>query len=90
MPFVSDTQLRASLAAAGVPPATADTAVAINAQARLDGLRIALSGVVIFGIVALFFTGRIPRVQPGHADPEAEPDPEPGDDPKRVPSPAAA
>ncbi len=89
VPFVSDTQLRASLAAAGVPPETADTAVAINAQARLDGLRIALSGVVIFGIVALFFTGRIPRVQPGHADPEAEPDPEPGDDPKRVPVPAA-
>ena len=89
VPFVSDTQLQAALADAGVPPATADVAVAINAQARLDGLRIALSGVVIFGIVALFFTGRIPRVQPGHPDPEAEPDAEPADDPRRVPSPAA-
>ena len=65
----------------GVPPATADEVVAINAQARLDGLRIALSGVVIFGIIGLFFTGRIPQVQPGHADPEAEPDAEAADDP---------
>jgi hypothetical protein len=75
VPFVSDTALQASLDAAGVPAATADEIVAINAQARLDGLRIALSAVVLFGIMGLFFTGRIPQVQPGHPDPDEEPQP---------------
>ena len=77
VPFVSDTALQAALDDAGVPPATADAIVAINAEARLDGLRIALSAVVLIGILGLFFTGRIPTVQPGHPDPEAEPSPIP-------------
>jgi MFS family permease len=88
VPFVSDTALQAALDDAGVPAAAADEVVAINAEARLDGLRIALSAVVLFGIVALFFTGRIPRVQPGHEDPEAGPVRGPGGEPD--PSPAAA
>lgn len=73
IPFVSDTQLEASLEAAGVPPDIAAEAVAINAQARLDGLRVALSAVVLFGVIALFFTGRIPNVSIGREEAQVPP-----------------
>ena len=87
---MSDAQLQKAMQDAGQSEATTKTVVDENAKARIDGLHAALGVLALIAVVALFFTGRIPRVQPGHADPEAEPDPEPGDDPKRVPSPAAA
>jgi MFS family permease len=67
VPFISDTQLRAALEEAEVPAEIADSVIDINADARLAGLRAALAAVVVSGIVALFFTGRIPTVAPGHA-----------------------
>ena len=60
VPFISDTQLEAALADADVPPDVAQEALEINSTARLDGLRTALSAVVLIGIIGLFFTGRIP------------------------------
>jgi hypothetical protein len=71
VPFISDTQLEAALAEADVPPDVAAAAIEINADARLDGLRIALSAVVLAGIIALFFTSHIPTVPPGRNEPEA-------------------
>jgi hypothetical protein len=68
VPFISDTQLEAALAEADVPPEVAQEAIDINADARLDGLRAALAAVVVIGIGALFFTGRLPTVAPGHAE----------------------
>jgi predicted MFS family arabinose efflux permease len=69
VPFISDTQLEAALDEAGVPPDIAQEALDINSDARLSGLRAALAAVVVIGIIALFFTPRIPTVSPGRADP---------------------
>jgi MFS family permease len=65
VPFVSDADLQASLSDAGVPTKTADAIVDENAQARIDGLRAALSILALFALVALAFTRNIPTVQPG-------------------------
>jgi hypothetical protein len=64
VPFVSDTQLKAALADAGVPTATADAIVKENADARIAGLRSALGLLALIGLVALFFTRRLPTTQP--------------------------
>jgi MFS family permease len=66
-PFVSDAQLKAGLAKASVPPATADAIVKENQTARIDGLRSALSVLAILALIAPFFTRRIPAKQPGSA-----------------------
>ena len=61
IPFLSDADLADALDAAGVPGDVADDIVATNAQARLDGLRSALSVLALVAVVALFATRRIPR-----------------------------
>jgi nucleoid-associated protein YgaU len=63
--FVSDADLEAALDEAGVAPATADAALAANADARLAGLRSALAILAVLAIVALFLTGSVPARQPG-------------------------
>ena len=65
VPFVSDAQLSTALQEAGVDQKTAQAVIDVNEQARLDGLRSALALLAIFGTVALFFTRRIPKHQPG-------------------------
>jgi len=65
VPFVSDADLEAALSDAGVSTKTSDAVVEENAQARIDGLRAALSVLAIFALLALAFTGGIPTVQPG-------------------------
>ncbi len=60
VPFVSDADLEAALADAGVEPAVSAEIVEENADARLEGLRLALSVVALFALGALFFTGSIP------------------------------
>ncbi|GAA1652064.1 MFS transporter [Catellatospora bangladeshensis] len=67
VPFVSDAQLSAGLAAAGVDPAQAEAIVAENEQARLDGLRAALALLALVALVALFFARRLPARQPGES-----------------------
>jgi len=65
--FVSDADLEAALAQAGV--GTEGTQVALEAyqDARIDGLRNALAILAALAIVALFFTTRIPSKQPAAA-----------------------
>ncbi len=81
VPFMSDADLNAALDAAGVPPETGDAIVDENSNARLDGLRSAMSVLAIFALIALLFTNRIPTTQPGSepatAAPRNDPDSEP-------------
>jgi MFS family permease len=72
IPFISDADLNAALDDAGVPPKTADAIVDENADARLAGLRAALSVLGAIALIALFFSGRIPNRQSGSSVPAAE------------------
>jgi MFS family permease len=65
VPFISDADLEAALEDAGVTGATADAIVDENAQARLDGLRAALSVLAILALVALLFSGSLPTTPVG-------------------------
>jgi MFS family permease len=67
IPFVSDTNLKAALAEAGVPAKTAMAIVTENANARINGLRASLSVLAIVALLALFFSRRIPTQQPSAA-----------------------
>src|SRR5499427_1474739 len=64
IPFLSDKDLQAQLDQAGVPTGTADAIVKENADARIDGLRSALSLLAVVALIALFFSRRIPAKQP--------------------------
>ena len=74
IPFVSDAQLETGLAEAGVDPAVADAIVEENTQARLDGLRSALTVLALLAAIAFFATGGLPTRQPGSADAEVAPE----------------
>jgi EmrB/QacA subfamily drug resistance transporter len=65
IPFVSDSDLEAALARAGVDEDVARAVVDENEKARLDGLRTALAALAIIALVGLFFSSRIPTKQPG-------------------------
>jgi MFS family permease len=60
IPFVSDAQLSQALADANVPPETSQAIVSENEQARLDGLKAALSILAALSLLALFSSRRIP------------------------------
>jgi EmrB/QacA subfamily drug resistance transporter len=68
VPFVSDSAVRSTLQAAGVPEATINAVLAVNASARLSALRAALAIVALVAVLALFFTRWIPTTQPGATD----------------------
>jgi MFS family permease len=65
VPFISDRDLADALEAAGVDDATADAIVDENAQARLNGLRAALSVLAIMALAALCLSRSLPTRQPG-------------------------
>jgi MFS family permease len=67
VPFVSDHDLEAALDQAHVPPRATDAIVEENEAARLAGLRAALAMLVIVAMAALFFSRRLPSVQPASA-----------------------
>jgi EmrB/QacA subfamily drug resistance transporter len=69
VPFVSDSAVRSTLQAAGVPEATINAILAVNASARLSALRAALAVVALVAVLALFFTRWIPDRQPGATAP---------------------
>jgi MFS family permease len=77
VPFVSDAQLETALQDAGVDAETTQAVLDVNEQARVDGLRSALALLALIGVIALFFTKRIPTRQPvgvpvgGDSDPAA-------------------
>jgi MFS family permease len=64
VPFVSDKQLKAALDEADVPVATADAITKENADARIAGLRSALALLAVIGLLAVFFSRRLPARQP--------------------------
>ncbi|MFE5494160.1 MFS transporter [Streptomyces virginiae] len=70
-PFLSDAQLETALAEAGVSPEVTQAALEANEEARLDGLRAALSVLSFAALIALFFTQRIPAAQPSSAEPSS-------------------
>jgi EmrB/QacA subfamily drug resistance transporter len=65
VPFVSDADLEAALDETGASTQTSDAALEAYADARIDGLRSALAILAAAAIGALFFSQRIPAVQPG-------------------------
>jgi hypothetical protein len=73
IPFVSDAQLSQALADANVPPDTAQAIVDENEQARLDGLKAALSILAVLSLVGLFASRRIPAGRIETAPATAEP-----------------
>lgn len=60
VPFLSDTELRDALGAAGVDAATADAVVAINSDARLDALHTTFAVTALLAVAALLITRRLP------------------------------
>ena len=67
-------QAEALMLDAGVPPETATVIAADYAAAQLDALRVALGGVALFAVLAIWFTRRLPMTSA--ASPESEPGPE--------------
>jgi EmrB/QacA subfamily drug resistance transporter len=68
VPFLSDAQAQSALEKAGVPADVTTAIVDANKQARVDGLDSALAVMALVGVIALFFTGRIPDHQPSGDD----------------------
>ncbi|MFJ9025663.1 MFS transporter [Streptomyces sp. NPDC102259] len=66
-PFLSDAQLGEALDDAHVSEEKSQEVLDANTEARLDGLRAALAALALAALVALFFTSRIPKTQPGAA-----------------------
>ena len=65
IPFMSDAQVEEAMSAAGASAELTAAAVDANEQARIDGCRAALAVLALVAVIALFFTRRVPIVQPG-------------------------
>jgi hypothetical protein len=63
IPFMSDADLKVALEEAGVAPDIAAEAIEANEQARVDGLRSALSVLALIALSGLFFARAIPKTQ---------------------------
>ena len=61
IPFMSDADLKAALDEAGVAPEVTVEAIEANEQARVDGLRSALSVLALIALSGLFFARAIPN-----------------------------
>jgi len=73
-PFISNADVQELMNEQNVPADVQDDVLAQNEASQIDGLRTALSILAVIGVIALFFTGRLPKKQPG-SEPEAEPEP---------------
>ena len=72
VPFISDADLKKALTEAGVTGDTQQAIVDDYGDARLRALRTALAVIALVGLMALFFSGAIPRRQPGDTADESE------------------
>jgi hypothetical protein len=61
VPFVSTTHLQGALVDAGVDESAADEIVEVNADARLDALRMAFAVTALLAVAALLATRQLPR-----------------------------
>ena len=73
-PFISNADVQELMDEQDVPADVQDDILALNEESQIAGLRTALSILVVMGVVSLFFTGRIPKKQPGSDPDPAEPD----------------
>ncbi|WP_328837870.1 MFS transporter [Streptomyces europaeiscabiei] len=69
VPFLSDAELESALDEAGTSEKVAQAALDANEEARIDGLRAAVAILAFAALLALFFTSRIPKTQPGSTKP---------------------
>jgi MFS family permease len=76
IPFLSDADLQAALTKAGASKQVTQAVLDENQQARLDGLRTALAALALLALIALFFSARIPTLQPGSTEGQSEPHPD--------------
>ncbi len=67
IPFISQSDLTEQMTAAGASAELTTEVVDQYNSSQIDGLRTALAVLAILGVIALFFTGRIPKEQPGSA-----------------------
>jgi hypothetical protein len=75
VPFISNADLESLMTDAGASPELTSEVLAQNEASQIDGLRVALAVLALMGLVALFFSGRIPERQPGSGEPESIPVP---------------
>lgn len=73
VPFVSDADLEEALAAQGITGSTADAIVDDAAAARIQALRASTALLVIVGLLALCFVGRLPDRPLGDGEPTSAP-----------------
>jgi len=66
-PFISNADLESALQDAGVDQQASQAIIEVNEEARVDGLRSALALLAIIGVVALFFSRRVPIAPVGSA-----------------------
>jgi len=64
-PFISNAEVQKLMEEQDVPADVQDDVLAQNEASQIDGLRTALSILAVMGVISLFFTGRIPKKQPG-------------------------
>ena len=62
---MSEADVKAALAKANVPTATANEIIKVNKQSQIDGLRTSEAILALLALIALPFTRGIPTVQPG-------------------------
>ena len=74
VPFVSDEQLETALQDAGLPEAQVEAILDENETARIDGLRLSLSVLVLLALLALFLTRLLPVEAVGTGPPRAQPE----------------
>ena len=87
-PFISSAEVETLMTEADASPDLIKEVVEQNEKSQVDGLRVALVVLAIMSVIALLFTGRIPKQQPGSAPAEDgsgdQLDPSGGADPSEV------
>jgi EmrB/QacA subfamily drug resistance transporter len=71
IPFISDRDLETALDGSSLDEETSDAILEDYGQARLEGIRTALSLLAVFAVIALYFTRRIPDEPVGSTPPPA-------------------
>ena len=72
VPFVSNKELRTYLEQAGADEDAIQFLAQDNVEARVKALQTALAFVALVSIIALFFTGRLPKEPAGEIRPAGE------------------